>query len=581
MGPYRLEALLGQGAMGAVYRATDGRVGRAVALKLPLAKAESKVRERLQREGLAAASLDHPHVLKVHDLGCTPEGQWYLAYELVEGARSFEDAALELPLRRRVELVRDAAQGLGHAHARGVVHRDVKADNLLLDAAGRLRVADFGLAKLSDVERLTQSGAVVGTPRTMSPEQATGELAAVGPASDVWSLGVVLYWALSGGSYPFGGSNLIELMARICHARPPKLADTPRALEAVCLRALERDPAARYPDGAALAADLDAWLEGRVAPSPTRRLVPAALGLLSALALGAAALWAGLRDAPPPPASPSPSPSLQASASAPAWPRPAATPAWFASLRDPPPLPLPAPVRFGETPGEFVDERDASPLVWVAPASFRRGSDEEGSHPAERPAHRVTLTRGFFLGRLEVTVAQWREFCRRAPYTQARQVALGWDPDPREPATLVSWADAQAYCRWAGGRLPTEAEWELAATGGDQRRFPWGSQLEEGRACWGGRERPERVGSYPRGAAPSGALDLCGNVWEWVADAWADYPRQDVRDPWVEDGPTRVIRGGSHDSRREVCRTGKRESLPGGAMSPNTGFRLCVPLPAR
>jgi serine/threonine protein kinase len=174
VGPFTLLAPLGRGAMGAVWRARDRRTGQEVALKLAHGALDEVRRERFLREGRIAAALSHPGLVAIRDVGEVPAGQPgagapYVAYELVEGARTLDAALAGAPLRRRVELVRDAARALGAAHARGVVHRDVKPQNVLVDGQGRARVADFGLALGSDLERLTRTGAMVGTPPTWRP----------------------------------------------------------------------------------------------------------------------------------------------------------------------------------------------------------------------------------------------------------------------------------------------------------------------------------------------------------------------------------------------------------------------------
>lgn len=239
--------------------------------------------------------------------------------ELVEGARPLDVAANALPVDARAALVRDACRALGHAHARGVVHRDVKAENLLVDAAGRVRVADFGLALLAGGERLTRSGVVVGTPFTMAPEQLTGDRGAIAPTTDVWALGVVLYQALT-GALPFDGDSLPELCAQIVAARPVpprRLAPGVSAsLEAVCLRALSSAPSARWRDGDAMADALDAALRGERVLGPRRWSRTALWAGAPTAALGVlfAAFLYRPADAPSPPAPARPKPRPPAEA---------------------------------------------------------------------------------------------------------------------------------------------------------------------------------------------------------------------------------------------------------------------------
>ncbi len=289
VGPYQLLGELGRGAMGVVYRAFDPALGRQVALKVVLGGGRP---ERLLREGQVTAALDHPGIVRVHAAGALPDGRPYLAYELIEAARTLEEVLPALPLSDRLRRVRDAARALGYAHARGVVHRDVKPSNVLVSAAGEVKVADFGLAVANDLERLTQTGALVGTPAYMAPEMLFPEVGPVGPPADVWALGVVLHEALS-GELPFAGVGFVELASAIrrgLRARLPR--EVSRDAAAVCARALALAPEARYPDGEALARDLDAVLRGE-RPTAARGGRGGALRV-AALALLACAAVAGV-----------------------------------------------------------------------------------------------------------------------------------------------------------------------------------------------------------------------------------------------------------------------------------------------
>lgn len=301
---YALGPLLGKGAFGAVHRARDVAAGREVAIKLLSAeRGGATAMQRFLREAATVARLEHPGVIKVHGAG-RHGGRPAIVYELVEGT-TFSEAARTLSLPARVELVRDAARAVGHAHALGVVHRDLKPDNLLVGRDGRLRVADFGLALFEGADRLTRTGAFVGTPFYMAPERFRLQGGPVdGPAADVWALGVILYEALT-GRLPFEDQDFVALVALLEHAKvtPPRRIDRSihPAVEAVCLRALQRAPGRRYPDGEALAAALDDALAGRLPPGHTRArrlaVAPGSLGLATALALLAVVALRG-RSAP-------------------------------------------------------------------------------------------------------------------------------------------------------------------------------------------------------------------------------------------------------------------------------------------
>ncbi|MBX3466643.1 MAG: serine/threonine protein kinase [Planctomycetes bacterium] len=300
---FEVTGVLGRGGMGAVYRARDPATGREVALKVLRGALDGPQRERLRREGQLTAALAHPGIVRIHSAG-EHEGAVYLAYELVEGGPACEDALRTLPRPARVALLRDVARAVGHAHAQGVVHRDLKPGNVLIDAAGRPLVADFGLAQARGLERLTATGATVGTPLYMAPEQFGLTSDAVGPPADVWSLGVMLYQALCERP-PFEAPSLLELGARVCSTRPaaPRRLDPTidAALEAVCLKALAQRPDERYADAAALADDLDNALAARPVTA-SRSGVAERLGRLTrgrrraalALTLGGLGLWLGL-----------------------------------------------------------------------------------------------------------------------------------------------------------------------------------------------------------------------------------------------------------------------------------------------
>ncbi len=282
---------LGRGGMGLVVRAREAATGREVAVKLLLDGASSVDRlARFQREAALTARVRHPGVVAIHAADAV-DGLAYLVLELVPGARPLDVAWASAPLRRRVAWLRDAARALGAAHAVGVAHRDVKPGNLLVDAEGALRVTDFGLAAAADLEALTRTGAIVGTPAYMAPEQVDRRDGAPGATADVWALGVVLYEALT-GRHPFEAPDLLALIGRILTAEPTPAREVeptaPADLEAVCRRCLARRPVDRYPDGEALADDLDAWLDGRpLAVDPAR---PGRRPSRRALARGGAAL---------------------------------------------------------------------------------------------------------------------------------------------------------------------------------------------------------------------------------------------------------------------------------------------------
>ncbi len=270
-GKYRIQGELGRGGMGVVYKAWDSEAARSVAIKCMLRSDDAMEVQRFEREAKTALALSHPNIVKVYDVGVI-EGTPYMAMECVSG-RSLSDLlnphrpkAEKPTLERTLGLIRDAALALGHAHQKQIVHRDVKPQNIMVDDAGHVRVMDFGLAReLRRGLTLTATGDVIGTPQYMSPEQATGQREQMGPWTDVWALGVMLYEAAA-KSAPFEGDTAAEVLHRITHSDAEPLRKrnprVPRDLETVVMRCLESDPKDRYRTATKLAEDLSRHLEG-------------------------------------------------------------------------------------------------------------------------------------------------------------------------------------------------------------------------------------------------------------------------------------------------------------------------------
>ena len=267
VGRFILHEELGQGGFGQVYRAYDPVLERDVAIKLPRFTTSNEAqRRRFVLEAKAAACLKHPNIVGVFESG-ELDGQPYIASEFVAGETLATRLKRERPsLTDAATWIRDLAEALAYAHREGIVHRDIKPENIMLSADQRPQIMDFGLAKrMDDNSSLTVEGSVLGTPAYMSPEQARGELDQVGPASDQYSLGATLYELLT-GQRPFEGPPH-AVIAAVTSSEPPRPQSVnpgiPRDLEAICLRAMSKEPERRYTDLSALAADLTRWLEGR------------------------------------------------------------------------------------------------------------------------------------------------------------------------------------------------------------------------------------------------------------------------------------------------------------------------------
>ena len=265
-GRYRLEARLGEGGMGIVYRARHVLIDRVVALKLirPDLRGETHLRAWMLREARAANRVDHAHIIDIHDIGETEEGELYLVMEYLVGtALSSELARGPMALSRGVDILEQMCAALGRAHDLGVVHRDLKSDNILLSTKGGrkdfVKILDFGLAHLAMDPRLAPKGAVFGTPEYMSPEQARGEEA--GPQSDLYALGVLFFEMLT-GQLPFRSSDRETLLEMQRSAPPPRprsiKADLLPAAESIVLKLLEKDRRRRFQDAHHLHEELKA-----------------------------------------------------------------------------------------------------------------------------------------------------------------------------------------------------------------------------------------------------------------------------------------------------------------------------------
>jgi tRNA A-37 threonylcarbamoyl transferase component Bud32/Flp pilus assembly protein TadD len=273
LGHYTLIQEIGGGGMATVYEAQDQRIGRRVALKvltlpLYLSQAQRQVMiDRLMREARAAGRLSHPNIVTVFDVG-EDGGHHFIAMEYLEGQSLRErlgEGPLSLP--EAVRILDGVAVGLDHAHAQGVLHRDIKPSNVMLLSDGRVKLADFGVARHADDPRLTQTGIPVGSPAYMAPEQVRGE--PVTPASDRWSLGVLLYEMLAGHP-PFTGENIPAILHQVAYHPAPRLPHVSRAVQAVLDRALAREPGRRYESAMAMAVDLK-FAVGKAAASPAQR----------------------------------------------------------------------------------------------------------------------------------------------------------------------------------------------------------------------------------------------------------------------------------------------------------------------
>jgi serine/threonine-protein kinase len=288
-GDYEISEMIGRGGMGVVYRARQASLERVVALKMirsAFLASELEV-HRFLNEAKSAAMLDHPNIVPIFEVG-EHEGQHYFSMRLVEGGNlaqriamgefqasneSSSSATRDLPMRNSAGLVAKVARAVHHAHQRGIMHRDLKPSNILIDLRGEPQVSDFGLARLANEETsATLTNETLGTPAYMAPEQATRKTKQLTTGVDVYGLGVILFELLT-GRVPFRAATAFETIRQVVEDNPERPSSInprlDRNLETICLKCLEKEPGRRYDSAAALADDLDRWLEHR--PITARR----------------------------------------------------------------------------------------------------------------------------------------------------------------------------------------------------------------------------------------------------------------------------------------------------------------------
>jgi len=595
LGKYEILEEIGRGGFAVVYKARDTTLDRVVALKvldLYWAKDPSFV-TRFRQEARGAARLRHPNIITVYEAG-EAEGQLFIAMEYVPGRTLQELLEREgaLPLERTSSILEQVADALDYAHQQGVIHRDVKPANIMVEDTEhgqRATLMDFGLVKaMAGSTALTSMGTLLGSPEYMAPEQADPERAAeVGPAADRYALGIVAYQMLT-GRVPFIGNTPATLNAHehkpVPHPRSLRPELSERAVAAL-LKMLAKAPGDRYPTATAFVAALRRVLPSEKEPRQPPPIWAWAAGAgLVAIALIVFLLVlnrGGGEDVKP-------TDTPAAAAAAISTPTYTPTPQPLAKVDESAkPSDTPAPILdIGST---IERARDGAEMVYVPGGTFEMGSTEAEIDAAfeqcvrdlgsecqrawfegESPQHTVTLD-AFWIDKYEVTNAQYRQCVEDGDCEEPGC----WDDSdfntPDQPAVCVSWYDAQAYCEWAGGRLPTEAEWEYAARGPQGNTYPWGEdELDCDKANYSGCVgETTAVGSYPGGTSWCKALDMAGNVWEWVNDWAGAYPSTAQTNPTgPETGGARVLRGGAWDYSASFVRSADR----GGDYPVNTNF---------
>jgi serine/threonine-protein kinase len=638
-----VDAFVAAGGMGTVYRVYDLKRNVPLAMKVlhaDLAE-DPSVFKRFKREADSLEKLAHPNIVPFYGLHQAQDIA-FLLEGYIDGP-SFNDILRErrgtpLPIEEVLFYLKALCAALGYAHVHQVVHCDMKPGNVMVDRGGTVYLTDFGIAR--HAESTTTTLGFAGTPAYMAPEQIRAE--PVSPATDVYALGVLLFRMLTGqrpfrgdekGTESAGGTKTERTLYAHLHLQPPSPRRLnpaiPEALEQVVLNALAKDPAARYQSTqelfkacCAAVAVSPASVTDRLTlqeeevtiffpPPPQTPVVETTpssqpwprevsfsqklrerVGILFVGGAGFLVLlfigfWILINNTSTPTPTtqvpivivPSTSPTPVQITSTPGrtpTPVPQSSPA--ATIAPSPSTPLPL----------QVNPVDGAEFVYVPEGVFLMGSNPEDDpyfYGAEAPAHDVYLDE-YWIYRLEVTNAMYQacveqQACPRPAHfgSNTRQKYFGNPSYDDYPVVYVSWKNADAYCKWAGGRLPSEAEWEKAARGTDGRLFPWGdSPPTSGQANFGSNDT-EPVGSHPEGASPYGALDMSGNVIEWVFDYFqVTYyqvsPEQNPMGP--ASGDARAYRGGAYHNEAEAVRTVNRGNRDDSYTNVDIGFRCAM-----
>lgn len=634
---YEMLSVLGRGGFGTVFRAFDEKLHRIVAIKVlaPQLSVSGPARARFLREARAAAGVRHDHVIDIHAVGDQPLPHLVMEYIAGQTLQEMLDQKGALPVKDILRIGYQIACGLAAAHTLGIIHRDIKPVNILLEnGIERVKITDFGLARAGDDASLSASGVVSGTPQFMSPEQAQSQ--PLDPRSDLFSLGSTLYM-LCTGRLPFPASTSLAVLKRVAEDQPTPIRainpDIPEWLAAVVERLQAKNPDQRFQSAAELAELLaqylaDLQLHGsvravamprrvdkvtKVAPLPRDRR-PVLVGAIAAaviLALGLAWLaWpTGInknavlvpgkhvdgKQADGPALAIIPFDEHQAAVHQEAWAKHLGLPVDFENSLGMKFRLVPAgEFDMGIGPAEIEQLKKTRFTAWKVWAKYAG------------PVHRAFVKEPFYLATCEVTVGQFRRFADAAEYqTLAEKDGMGgahfannktqrrpeWTwrspafPQSEDhPAVHISWDDARAFCAWLTtkeGRaysLPSEEQWEFACRAGGAGAWCFGN--DGGQLAEYGNARTMK-GTEPvasRKANAFGLFDLHGNVLEWCNDNWVPYPATpDITCPERPADPSWFVQRGGCFVMHEIAsqsgfRIGQARTTNGSAE----GFRIAL-----
>jgi len=570
----------------------------------------STVLARFEREAKSLARLSHPNIIKVHDFG-EYEGAPYLVMEYVPGGTLKRFTGTPMPWKEALRLLLPVMRAVSYAHSQNIIHRDIKPANILITATGEPMLSDFGIAKILEAGEgttLTGTGVGIGTPEYMAPEQGIGQ--PIDQRTDIYATGVVLYELVTGRRPFVADTPMAVVLKHVTDPLPsPKkfVPDLPNSVEWILAKALAKQAEDRYPDMDSFVSALERLVTSPVeaasppaiplqeVASPTEatpslkessdsvkvgRSQPLSISIQDQKKTGhgfSSIIWVGLgvlffallvvvgvlgNKMLQMSSSPRPTDTAWVQAYILTETQTATLPPPTATLTPFPTTPvLSLTPRSSPTPG--VGVRQISPvdgmdMVYVPAGEFLMGASDQDAQAEsdERPMHRVWLD-AFWIDKTEVTNAMYAACVNSGvcspPFNLGSFSRESYFYDPlyaSYPVVNVTWEAATTYCRWTSRRLPSEAEWEKAARGSDGRKYPWGNSPPDFTLLNSNMEIGDTtaVGSYPSGVSPYGALDMAGNVWEWVGDWYAEnyYAASPNKNPvGPASGVHRVMRGGA------------------------------------
>lgn len=552
-GRYKIEALLGQGGMSAVYKATDPNLQRTVAIKIihPHLSNDPQFVRRFEQEAAAIAQLRHPNIIQVYDFD-HDDKLYYMVMEFIPGQNlkdrlsSLSRINRRIPIEDALRIMAIICEAVAYAHEQNMIHRDLKPANVMITPKGQPVLMDFGVAKLLDGVDHTATGAIIGTAKYLAPEQARGERP--DERSDIYSLGVMLYEMLA-GQPPYDADTTVAVLMKHVNEPIPDIRQTqsnvPDELVVIVEKALAKDRKDRYQSAAQMAAALRA-IDLSIFESEAEKKTIYSKKPSSSTEAGPPAVQPVAPVVGQPPVAPQPaaqkgnrSPLLISGIAAVVLLLLAAG-AFFAFSGL-----IPSSTGGNEATEEALASSDnpalpsSEGMVRIGGGSYTVGVDSaDGEHAASQ---QVELPE-FWIDQREVTNAQYAQFLAERDQPPLSDWPEGKVPAEQEqlPVKGVTWDMAKAYCEWANKRLPAEAEWEVAARGAEGRLFPWG---DDPRAVELPRSGTYKVGTKLTNQSPFGVLDMAGNVWEWVDEPYVP----------LENSNHRILRGGSNDFLKDMA----------------------------